>query len=335
MAAEARTAPRASAIVCTHNNSASLRRAIASLLRCAGDDRLFEIVVVDNASTDETKQVVVDLMRDAHPRALRYVREDRLGLHFARHLGASAARAPLLLYTDDDVEVAPDWVEAYVGAFASHPRMLAAGGRVLPRWEAEPPDWVRETVGNDLATRGMCSQMSLIDLGDNFTPDAGTFFGVNMAIRPGALASFGGFQPESFGARYVGAGEWGLYRSMRRAGAAVGYVPQALVWHRIPRSRMRPEYFERWAWIGTAAEMFERWRGRARTTRSLASDLTRILRTYGKTWLRYPFTRRRPEIHAVRLRSRAQAGFCELVYLWWIVSRAELRHLLDAETYWP
>ena len=327
--------PRASVIVCTHNKSGSLRRSIASILSCANGRDLYEAIVVDNASTDDTARVVRELIDEHGDRAVRYVREERLGLHYARHAGAHAARSPLLLYTDDDVEVEPGWVQAYVAAFDAHPEMVAAGGPALAKWEVEPPSWLAGIVRADLAARRMCSELSLIDLRADFTPAGGTFFGLNMAIRHEALREFGGFQPEFFGERVVGAGEWGLYWVMQHAGASIGYVPQARVWHRIPPSRMRPEYFERWAWHGRAGEMFQRWRRRPRTPRSFASDFVRILRTYWRAWLRYALTRRRPDTEAVRARSRAQAGFAEIAYLWWIISRPALREWLDAEAYWP
>jgi glucosyl-dolichyl phosphate glucuronosyltransferase len=334
MVAEASGTPQASVIVCTHNKSASLRRSIGSILDCAGGADLYGVIVVDNASTDDTRGVVHELMQQRPDGALRYVYEARIGLHYARHAGARAARSNLLLYTDDDVEVDREWVKAYVDAFSNHPDMAAAGGPALPSWETEPPLWLRELVATDLQDRRMCSELSLIDLSDTFTPDSGTFFGLNMAIRYDSLKGFGGFQPELFGNQRLGAGEWGLYWVMRRAGAAIGYVPAARVLHRIPASRMRPEYFERWAWFGPAGEMFDRWRRRPRTLRSFVGDLRRILASYWRPWLRYAHTRRRPDARAVRTRSRAQSGLCELVYLWWIVSRPELREFLDAETYW-
>ena len=328
-------APHASVIVNTHNRAASLRRTIASILSCTGGDGLYEVIVVDNASTDDTPEVVRDLIREHRGRGLRYLREERLGVHYARHAGATAARAPLLVYADDDVLVEPEWAKAYVDAFGDHPEMAAAGGPVLPHWETAPPLWLAEMVASELSTRRMCGELSLIDLSPSFTPDGGTFFGVNMAVRRDALRRYGGFQPDLFGNRLLGAGEWGLYWVMRRAGAAVGYVPQALLRHSIPAARMQPEYFERWARMESAAKMFQRWRGQPRTPRTLLVDARRILISYWRSWVRALWTRRRPDARIVRARSRAQGGLAELTYLWWIVSRRDLRGFLDARTYWP
>jgi hypothetical protein len=112
-------------------------------------------------------------------------------------------------------------------------------------------------------------------------------------------------------------------------------VPEARVWHRIPGSRMRPEYFEQWAWMASASDMFELWRGRPRSFRTLCDDLRRIVRSYWKCWVHAAHTPRRPDARAVRIRSRARRGLYELVYLWWIISRPDLRELLDAESFGP
>jgi glycosyltransferase involved in cell wall biosynthesis len=329
-------APAASVIISTHNRSASLRRTVRSILRCTGGDDLYEVIVVDNGSTDDTLEVIRALTQDHSGRRLAYIRECRLGVHNARHAGARAAHAPLLLYTDDDVEVEPQWVRAYVDAFSGHPEMVAAGGPALPKWETEPAAWLRDMVASDLASRHMCSELSLIDFGDTFHPDGGVFFSLNMAIRFDALRMFGGFQPELFGSRLLGPGEWGLVHVMQRAGAPIGYVPQAMVRHRIPPERMRPEHFERW-WrtAGSATEMFERWRGRPRSAGSFFADLMRILRSYWRSWIQALYTRRRANARAVRLRSHAHAGLGELVYIWWILSRRDVREFLDAKSYWP
>lgn len=304
-----------------------------SILRCSGGDGLYEVIVVDNASTDSTRQVVHDLI-EAHPEHnLTYVREDRLGLHYARHTGARSARSSLLLYTDDDVLVEPQWIDSYVNTFARHPDMVASGGPVSPRWEKNPPAWLDELVARELSSRELCSELSLLDRGPEFLREDCFFFGVNMAIRYGTLRTFGGFQPELFGDQCLGAGEWGLCMAMRRAGSVIGYVPDARVWHRIGPDRMRPEYFERWAWLASATEMFELWRGRRRTPKSLTGDVWRIVRVYWRYWLKGTFTRRRPNVRAVRLRCKTRTGLYQLVYLWWVMSRRDLREFLDTETF--
>jgi glucosyl-dolichyl phosphate glucuronosyltransferase len=323
--------PSASVIVCTHNRAALLERSILSLLGCERDEP-FEIVVVDNASTDGTASVVDRLAREHPDLPLSYVFEQRLGLHHARHAGARAANADLLLYTDDDVEVDPGWVRAYVGAFAEHPEMVVAGGPAIPRWEAEPPAWLVELCSSDW----FCLPLALIDRGPQFVLDsAGDFFGVNMAVRADALRRFGGFRPELIGGASIGSGEWGLQMAITDAGGLIGWVPGARVRHWVPRSRMEPRFFERWVHMESASRMFERWHLQPRGPAVLCKDLWRIVRSSWRTWLRAARVRRAPDANAVRIRSEARKGIYEVAYLWRLVRSRDLRAWLDCERFGP
>jgi glycosyltransferase involved in cell wall biosynthesis len=321
----------ASVIVCTNNRAALLERSILSLLGCERDQP-FEILVVDNASTDDTPAVVERLAGEHPDSQLRYVLEPRLGLHHARHAGARAAHADLLLYTDDDVEVDPRWVSAYVRAFGGHPDMLVAGGPAIPGWETEPPRWVAELYASDW----FCLPLALIDRGPQFLLDsAGHFFGVNMAVRAEALRRFGGFRPELIGSASVGSGEWGLQMAITEAGGLIGWVPGARVTHWVPRSRMEPQFFERWVRMESASRMFERWHMQPRVPGALCKDLWRIVRSSWRSWLRAAPVRRAPDANAVRIRSEARKGLYELAYLWLLVTRRDLRAWLDAERFGP
>src|SRR5439155_23429095 len=110
------------------------------------------------------------------------------------------------------------------------------------------------------------------------------------------LDRFGGFRPESFGDLNLGSGEWGLVKKLQRAGTPIGYVPSAVVWHRVPSERLEPAHFEQWAWIGTSADMFERWYRRPRRPGAIAADVRRIVRSYWRPWLEASTTRRQPDL---------------------------------------
>jgi glycosyltransferase involved in cell wall biosynthesis len=321
---------RASVIVSTHNRSFSLPRTIRSVLRCDFPADAYELVVVGNACTDDTEAVV----REAAQAAMcdvRYVAEPELGLHHARHAGARAARSSLLLFTDDDVEVSRSWVGAYAHAFDAHPEMAAAGGPVWPQWEADPPEWLTEHAAGDT-----CPPLALMSFGSEFLlAEKLSFVGANMALRREMLAHFGGFHPELFGGTALGPGESGLLEELHRAGVPIGYVPEAGVWHEVPLRRMRPEHFERWAFEGGGGDMFKRWYRKPRARGWAARELARIVRRYWRPWLKTLVTPRRPDARAVATRSAAARGCGELRYLWWMLSRADVRQYLGAERFWP
>src|SRR2546423_12328653 len=98
-----------SVIIPTHNRAVSLARSVRSALELDYLRDHGEILVVDNASTDQTPAVVSDLQHAAGGSILRYVQEPDLGLHNARHAGARAASGEILLFTDDDATFSPQW----------------------------------------------------------------------------------------------------------------------------------------------------------------------------------------------------------------------------------
>ncbi len=133
--------PRLSVVMSTYNRGDLLKNAIRSVL---GQDEEtvppFELIVVDNNSTDHTREIVEGFARP--DQRVRYLFERQQGLSYARNAGIGVARAPLIAFTDDDVRAAPDWVASIVRAFAEYPEADMVGGRVLPLWPSPPPRWL-------------------------------------------------------------------------------------------------------------------------------------------------------------------------------------------------
>jgi glycosyltransferase involved in cell wall biosynthesis len=127
--------------MCTYNRGPLLAPAIRGVLdQDDASTPRFELTVVDNNSTDDTRHIV-EAFAAADAR-VRYCFEPRQGLSFARNAGIRGARAPLVAFTDDDVRVERDWVAAIVRAFDEHPDASLVGGRVLPLWPSTPPAWL-------------------------------------------------------------------------------------------------------------------------------------------------------------------------------------------------
>jgi len=189
-----------------------------------------EVLVVDNTGAGTLRPLV----EHAGVSGLAYVHEPGPGLHRARHAGARAARGEIVVYVDDDVIALPGWLAAIVAPFAD-PSVGCAGGKVLPRWEAEPPPWWKGVPPYFL---------SLLDLGEaarDFGPEEGAH-GCNMAVMRKALFACGGFNPDAMGdPRLIwlrGDGEIGLQTKLRQAGYRTVYAPGAVVHHRIPAARL-------------------------------------------------------------------------------------------------
>jgi len=231
--------PKLSVILPTFNRAASLPLALAALLRQTADPASYEIVVVDNNSTDDTAAVVAR----HDPRRIRLVAEPRQGLSYARNAGLEAARAPIVAFTDDDVEVAPDWVETTLAVLAREPDVDGVGGRVLPAWEHGRPRWL---------TRDHWAPLALQDHGDSRRVfDRGTpvgLIGANVAFRRTVFDRVGRFSPEVQRVKDgIGSTEdHELLTRVYESGGQMLYHPRMLVIARVPDDRCRRRYHRRW-----------------------------------------------------------------------------------------
>jgi glycosyltransferase involved in cell wall biosynthesis len=142
-------APAVSVVISTYNRADRLPLALEALLAQVASVP-YEIVVVDNNSTDATPAVVASLAARADGR-IRYAFEPRQGLSYGRNTGIALSRGGIIALSDDDVRVAPDYVEQLARAFAEHPEVDYVGGRVLPNWLAPPPRWLTTAHWSPLA----------------------------------------------------------------------------------------------------------------------------------------------------------------------------------------
>src|SRR5882724_6993780 len=136
------TTPLISVAICTFNRSQYLGAAIESLANQTLDHMLYEVIVVDNNSTDATNQVVEEAVRHHTNLDLRYVNESVQGLSAARNRAAQEAQGDFVAYLDDDAHAEPAWLGATLNAFQTlKPVPACVGGRIYPDWEGGVPDW--------------------------------------------------------------------------------------------------------------------------------------------------------------------------------------------------
>ncbi|MGB3137061.1 MAG: glycosyltransferase family 2 protein [Nodosilinea sp.] len=243
------TQPLISAIICTHNRAGYLEQAIASVLKQTHSN--YEIIVVDNASTDNTRAVVETHL--PHPR-MTYVYEGILGLSAARNRGAAIAKGSLLAYLDDDAEASPQWLAALAGVFADYPQAAIAGGAVTLIWppDTAPPRWLSPTLSESLGTYSLGAEIQPIT-------DAGqTPRGLNYAVTTSFLKSVGGFDPQlgRVGKNLLSNEEMYLTQQALAAGFEVLFVPQARVAHNVAPERLRRSWFLRRSWWQGISECY-------------------------------------------------------------------------------
>jgi len=243
-----------SIVIPTFGRPQLLEGVLQTIRSDVGDREDIEVLVVDN-HPDGTAKPAVENTAVTGLRNLRYLPEKRPGLHHARHTGALAARSELIAYLDDDVLVVPGWVNGVLRGFREFPTAGCVGGKVLPQWETDVPEWV---------PRFHSGYLSLLDLGERRLvlkfPEC--VYGCNMAVRRQALLAVGGFNPDAFGDPTLvwrrGDGETGLHEKLFLAGYDVVYEPTAVVRHRIPAARLTIAYFKRRAFIQGISDSYTR-----------------------------------------------------------------------------
>jgi glycosyltransferase involved in cell wall biosynthesis len=272
--------PRISAIICTHNGAKLLRKALESLARQTLAREDFEIIVVDNASSDATPQVVEEMRRE-HAN-LYYRREDRLGLSWARNTGAEIASSPYLAYLDDDARAEPQWMESLLAAFeACIPAPDCVGGPVRLDWGGNAPSW--------LPTRYWRLYSSL-DLGDagHFLREREYLVGANIAFRRAALLDTGGFDVRlgRLGGMLLSGEESAVLGKLRKSGRPIFYEPKAAVWHFVQEKRRRRRWLRgRLFWDGASQPLLDYGTGQPR--RFYASQAYRDLRRMARFGCEY------------------------------------------------
>lgn len=238
---------QASVIIPTRDRAELLRLCLESLTRQTLAPGDFEVIVVDNGSCDSTPEVAAAYSTRLD---LRYVAAPEPGLHVGRHAGMRAARAGVLMYADDDIEACPRWVEAVVRAFGA-PHVALVGGNNYPRFEHEPPAWLRKWWSEPVreVRRGRAlGYLSVLDFGTGRFPlDSRFVWGCNFSVRRQALEAVGGFHPDSVPKdrlRLRGDGESHVANEIRKRGWVTMFDSDASVHHLVSTERMTRAYFE-------------------------------------------------------------------------------------------
>jgi glycosyltransferase involved in cell wall biosynthesis len=233
-----------SVIVATHSRRTLLARTLDALLRQDWPRTDFEIVVVNNDSTDDTADYVAALARETAAPRIRLLHEPRRGKTYAVNTGLDAAVGQLLAFTDDDVLPEPQWLRALSGAIEETGSDFAVG-RILPLWETAPPAWVGPALHGVLAIPDNGAER--LDLRAGLNEQVMALAG-NLAVRPSVFEAIGRWRTDlgkELGSLRSGE-DHEFFLRMIRAGYRGVYEPHARVAHLVPAARLRRSYFRRW-----------------------------------------------------------------------------------------
>jgi glucosyl-dolichyl phosphate glucuronosyltransferase len=239
-----------SVILCTYQRCHSLARALQSVAKSTLPSAVeWEVLVVDNNSSDQTREVVEEISR-RYPAHFRYLFEGRPGKSHALNAGIRNARGDILAFMDDDVTVEPTWLENVTAPLHNN-EWVGVGGRILPDHTLAYPRWL------SLHDPYALAPLALFDLGTQAGPLTEPPFGTNMAFQRKVFEKYGGFRTDlgprpgseirnedsEFGHRLLAAGE------------RLRYEPDAVVYHSVPRNRVQKPYFQAWRFDKGRAEI--------------------------------------------------------------------------------
>ncbi len=240
-----------SVVICTHNRSDSLLRTLQSLEQQTLPHADFEVLVVDNASTDSTKEVVAQNM----PKNGSYLYEEKLGLSHARNLGWKSAQGTYVAYLDDDAEASPQWLAGLLTVFNSTSKSnIVVGGRVTLSFSSKKPDWLDDSLLFSLGHLHCGTGISTL----NNT----TFYlhGCNIAFNKATLAEIGGFASH-LGRQdniLLSGEEVYLQKLLMQSGGLLLYSDDASVTHHINVTRLKRRWFlKRMYWEGVTGKRIE------------------------------------------------------------------------------
>ncbi len=217
-----------SVIVCTYNRARLLPRVIGQLRAQEYPAMAFEIIVVDNGSTDETAHVVERFVSEPGI-PVRYVFESRAGITFARNRGAEEAHYPFLAYLDDDCSVSSDWLAHLISGFALDKSVVIVAGQIVVNFDQQKrPAWLSPKSERWLgAYTHPGSETRLLAEFPVYICEA------NMALTRAAWEAAGGFLGmDQFGNPHVAAQEIRIIlKKLKKLGGKAAFVPEAVVNH--------------------------------------------------------------------------------------------------------
>jgi len=234
----------------TYNRAAFLRQTLAGITAQQFPREHFEILVIDNNSTDNTREVVAEFAR-AYP-APRYVHESKQGLDHARNRAITDARGEIILFGDDDILVKPDWIAQMAVpliADGEQRRIGAVGGEVIPVFPHGLPEWVKEW-HSPLAFRSDTGPLEA-----KHSP-----MGANLAFPTWVFEELGLFHTalDRAAGNYFSGGDSEMVRRVRAAGYEVWFSPAAAVQHQMPANRTTFRYASRHAFDSARSRVIDR-----------------------------------------------------------------------------
>ena len=261
-----------SIIICTYNR----QKFILKTLQCLREQDFpasdFEIIIINNNSSDNTKAICTDFMNQSPGLQINYVEEYNQGLSYARNRGIKEAKGTIITFIDDDAFAVPGFLKSIHGFFSQNSSVLALGGKVKPEFETGKPSWMSPF---------LMPLVAALDMGQGIKEFTGKSFpvGANMSFRAEVFERFGLFNNDlgRKGNSLLGSEEKDFFNRLKKASVKIVYLPEAEVTHVIPPIRVTMEYIKRQAiGIGVSERLRVKGAGFFEELKKMAEELFKV-----------------------------------------------------------
>lgn len=250
---------KATVAICTYNRAYDLSESVHSAIQQHAEFE-YEIIVIDNNSTDDTAKLVQEIRAGEGGDRVKYVLEKTPGLSAARNRAIREARGEYILFLDDDAIASPLWIQHIVGVFDSDRAIGVVGGKIEPLWESRKPDWIPSE---------NLSLYTILDYADHVVemPSPSIPFGANVAFRTQVFRDIAPFREDlgRVGKNLLSNEESELIARIR-VHHKVFYTPFGSVQHKVSKERTTKNWFlRRVFWQGVSDAVRKKDKGAVRT----------------------------------------------------------------------
>lgn len=257
---------KVSVIICTHNRYESLLETLQSLISQDYPVSDYEVIIVDNNSSDNTKDVVNEYVEKSKKKQgksydynlnqtmqVRYVVEEKIGLSHARNRGITNAQGDIVAFIDDDAKADRFWLSKLLQVYDDEKDAGCVGGRVIPLWRIPKPPWWHPDL--DAVINSVDHGRYRIAMTHRPYP-----IGTNISFRMDTIKDVGRFRIDigRAGSKLLAGEEMELCTRIAKAGYKIYYEPSAIVYHTIAPGRLTKSYIRKWAfWHGRSNALID------------------------------------------------------------------------------
>jgi glycosyltransferase involved in cell wall biosynthesis len=233
--------PVISVIICTYNRQEYIVEALQSLNIQLLSKELFEVIVADNNSIDNTGELVLQYKRTHPDLQIYYLNEKNQGSSFARNTGASFAKGEFFCFMDDDAVAEPDYLQLIIEFLHSHPDAAGVGGRIIPRYIPAEPQWMSYYVSSLVGNFHYSDKIEKFKYG-KYPLES------NMIVRRSDFEAIRGFNtdlPGVKGTLRIGGEGKDFFLRLQELGRSIYYHPDIIVHHVVEVKKLTPHYMYR------------------------------------------------------------------------------------------